>query len=248
MTVRPRETLTLHIETLNTIKLLLELTWYHNGSVVVPSHDERVTISNSNKTLTVTNFTSGDAGVYTVQFNQFLVHPYNKECADDLMSFVRNSPLLKPAVFCVNLDESLSDCMDIQSDNKLLRKVSVKAKETAIQGTINTISLEANSLAYSINEVRYSSFYWYLRGHRITSGLTTLQKRHQTLRQKIQQFNITYEMTGRYDVVLTIYLYTYLRGLGCQQYYDRLVSSNSYLPGYLSLAKGYADVDYYRGM
>lgn len=246
----PQETLTLQVETLNinAIRVLIELTWYHNGSVIVPSHDERVTISNNNKTLTVTNFTFEDAGVYTVQFDQFLVYPYSKECTDGLMSFVRKCPLLKPVVFCVNLDKSDCDSMDnILSNNKLVsREISVKAKETAVQGTINVVTIEASSLTNSIEEIRYSLFYWYLRGSPTTSGLTTLQKRYQTLSQKIQQYNITYEMTGRYDIVLTLDLYTYFRGLGCPQYYSRFVSS--YLPRYLPLASGYADIDYYRGI
>ena len=244
----PQETLTLQVETLNvnTIRLLVELTWYHNGSVIVPSHDHRVTISNNNKTLIVTNFTYGDAGVYTVQFDQFLVYPYNKECTDGLISFVRKYPLLKPVVFCVNLDESDCNSMDMQS--KLSREISVKAEEVAVQGTINTVTLEANSMTNSIEETRYSSFYWYLRGRHITSGLTTLQKRYQSLRQNIQLFNITYEMTGRYNIVLIIDLYTYFTSLGCPQYYNRFVSSYQAVPRYLPLVNGYADVDYYRGI
>ena len=244
----PQEILTLQIETLNIniIRLLVELTWYHNGSIIVPSHDERVTISNNNKTLTVTNFTSEDAGVYAVQFNQLLVYPYNKQCTDDLISFVREYPLLKPVMFCVNLDES--DCSSMETQSRLSREISVKAKEVAIQGTINAVTLEANSMTNSIEEARYSFLFWYLRGRRVTSGLTTLQKRYQSLSQNIQLFNITYEMTGRYDVVLMLDLYTYFRGLGCLQYYNRFVSIYRAVPRYLPLASTYTDVGYYRGI
>ena len=246
--IHPQEILTLQVETLNIniIRLLAELTWYHNGSVIVPSHDERVAISNNNKTLTVTNFTSEDAGVYTVQFNQLLVYPYNKACTDDLISFVRESPLLKPVMFCVNLDES--DCNGMEMQSRLSREISVKAKEVAIQGTINAVTLEANSMTNSIEETRYSLFFWYLRGHRVTSGLTTLQKHYQSLSQTIQLFNITYKMTGRYNVVLVLDLYTYFTGLGCLQYYNRFVSSYQTVPRYLPLATTYADVGYYRGI
>ena len=243
----PQEILTLQVETLNIniIRLLVELTWYHNGSIIVPSHDERVTISNNNKTLTVTNFTSEDAGVYTVQFNQFLVYPYNKVCTDDLISFIREYPLLKPVTFCVNLDES--DCSSMEMQSRLLREISVKAKEVAIQGTMNAVTLEANSMTNSIEEARYSLFFWYLRGRRVTSGLTTLRKRYQSLSQNIQLLDTTYKMTGRYDVVLTLDLNAYFTGLGCFQYYNRFVSSYRAVPRYLPLASTYADVYYYRG-
>ena len=230
---------------INVIRLLVELTWYHNGSIIVPSHDQRVTISNSNKTLTVTNFTFGDSGVYTVQFNQLLVYPHNQVCTDDFISFVRKDPLLKPVVFCVNLDES--DCNSMEMQSRLSREISVKATEISIHGTINSVTLEAKSVTNSIEEARHASFYWYRRGHRISSDLTTLQKRYQSLNQNMQLSNITYEMAGRYDVVLVLDLYTYFRDLGCPQYYNRFVSSYWAVPRYLPFAKGYADVDYYRG-
>ena len=248
--IHPQEILTLQVETLNIniIWLLVELTWYHNGSVIyiVPSHDERVTISDNNKTLTVTNFTSEDAGVYAVQFNQLLVYPYNKPCTDDLISFIREYPLLKPVTFCVNLDER--DCSSMEMQSRLLREISVKDKEVDIQGTINAVTLEANSMTNSIEEARYSLLFWYQRGCRVTSGLTTLQKRYQSLSQNIQLLDITYEMTGRYDVVLELDLYTYFRGLGCFQYYNRFVSSYRAVPRYLPLASTYTDVGYYRGI
>ena len=243
--IHEQENISLHVETLNTgfTKLLLELTWYHNGSVIVPDHDARVTLSNNNKTLTITNFTTADAGVYKVQFNQLLIHPYNKDCKDNILSFLRGHPLLKPAVFCVNYMGS--DCFEF-SDKTSSRQILVQSKDLSFQGTLNSLSLKADGLVHSVKELTHSSFRWYLSGYRTTSSLSSLQKHYQSLSQSLQLFNISYERFGRYEVLFIINLYTYLRDSVCQPYYNSLVSS--YLPRYLPLAAGYVDIDSDRGI
>ena len=247
MIVQPQETLTLQVETLaiDASESLVELTWSHNGSVIVPSQDQRVNISINNKTLTVTNFTTEDAGVYKVQFNQFLVYPFDRYCSGNLITFARNRLLLKPVIFCVNLNET--DCLDVLINDEIPEEISVNVMELGVEGTINTIILEANSMSHSIDEIKHLLLNWYLRGHNVTSGLSAVQTHYQTLHQRLQQSNITYEMTGRYDVVLTLDLYTYLTALGCSQYYSYFVSTNSYLPRYIPLASGYTDIGYYKG-
>ena len=42
----------LQVETTNfaALSLLSELTWYHNGSIILPDQDGRITFSNDNKT------------------------------------------------------------------------------------------------------------------------------------------------------------------------------------------------------
>ena len=242
--VHQEQDISLQVETLDIdiAKYLLELTWYHNGSVIVPHHDARVTLSNNNKTLTITNFTRADAGMYKAQFNQLFVHPYNENCKDKLLSLLKNHPVLKPVVFCVNME---SDC----SDNELqsTETVSVLNENTNFQGTFRSLTLEAVGMVYNSKLLKHSSFQWYRSGSRVTSSLSTLQRHNSnlSLSQRLQQFNTSYEHSGRYEVLLIIDMSTYLRDSTCQPYYDRFVSP--YLGTYVTLAKGYTDVGYHKG-
>ena len=242
--VHQEQDISLQVETLDIdiAKYLLELTWYHNGSVTMPHHNARVTLSNNNKTLTITNFTRADAGMYKAQFNQLFVHPYNENCKDKLLSLLKNHPVLKPVVFCVNME---SDC----SDNELqsTETVSVVNEDTNFQGTFRSLSLEAVGIVHNSNILEHSSFQWYRSGSRMTSSLSTLQRHNSnlSLSQRLQQFNATYEHSGRYEVLLIIDMSTYLRDSTCRPYYDRFVSP--YLRRYVTLAKGYTDIGYHKG-
>ena len=243
--VHQEQDISLQVETLDIdiAKYLLELTWYHNGSVIVPDHDARVTLSNNNKTLTITNFTQADTGMYKAQFNQLFVHSYNENCKEKLLSLLRNHPILMPAVFCVNME---SGCSDTKSGAELQR-ISVWAVDLSLQGTFHSLTLEADGIFKSSKELRHSIFQWYRSGSRVTSSLSTLQRRYSnlSLSQRLQQFNASYEHSGRHEVLLIMDMSTYLRDSTCQPYYDRFVSP--YLGRYVTLAKGYTDVGYHKG-
>ena len=66
-----RANITLQVNTSNHDILyeLRELTWYHNGSKIVLGSDPRMILSNNNKTLTISNFTSRYTGMYKAQFD-----------------------------------------------------------------------------------------------------------------------------------------------------------------------------------
>lgn len=236
------ETLSLQIETLN-IKIteyLLELTWYHNGAVIVPN-SERVMLSYDNKTLTITNFTQFDTGMYKVQFNQLFVHPPNEDCKEQLISLLRSHPVLKPIVFCVNTER------DCSSDGNALelRRLSLHSKTSSLQGTFHSISLRANGTVQNSKELKHSSLQWYRNGFQLSRLSAPLQKHYVFLglSQNFQQFNTSYEHSGRYEVLLTIDLNTYLDE--CQSYYDRFRSLFGIYQ--YQLAKGHIDIGYHKG-
>ena len=222
---------------------LLNLTWYHNGSVMGPNYSPRHTFSNRNKTVTITNFISADAGIYQAQFNQLFVHPFDEDCKDKVLSLLRNHPILKPVVFCVNMKES---CLDIVLKAQK-REISVDSIYSSSERSLNNFILMASGTLLSNKELQHASIWWYRNGQHVTSDLLTLKKNYNSLsiRQKLQVIDGDYEHSGRYEVLLKIDMLTYLRDSSCQPYYDRFVSQ--YLTRYMTLAKGYADIYYYRG-
>ena len=244
------QNLTLQVETSNhdIVKLLLELTWYHNNTVIVPEHNAGVSLSSDNKTLNITNFTSTYAGIYKAQFNQLFVHPYDEDCKNKYLSVTRNHLVLKPAVICVNINEN--DCSDSEmAQNKVT--ASVQNLDSNIQGTFpQNLSLKAMVVVSSRKELEHSTFYWYRSGSRIppSSSLSPPQTYNSnlSLTQELHLSNITYEHTGKYEVLLLIDWSTYFRDSGCQSYYNRFVVP--YLNRRRSvLAKAYTDVYYYNG-
>ena len=243
--VQDQRTITLQVNTLNAINRLLGLTWYHNGSKIVPHNDPRLILSNNNKTLTITNFTSSYSGIYKAQFDKLLVSPFDENCEDEVLSLTRSYPILKPAMFCVNTD---SDCSYIATDTRV-QKISIKSTDSAMQGTFDSITLVADARVLSSKELQHSSIYWYRNGIRITSYLSALQKNYNTLRlnQRFQQFNTSYEHSGRYEVYLRINMNTYLRAgdSTCVSYYNKFVSN--YWSSTVILAKGFIDINYYKG-
>ena len=137
-----------------------------------------------------------------------------------------------------------------------VRQVSVRSTVLDLQRTLNNISLMASGAVLSSKELQYATLQWYRNGHRITSVLSTLQRnaRRLSLTQELQVFNATFEHSGRYEVLLKIDMYTYLLDSSCQAYYYDFV--HPYLTDYkypyiqdhyVSLARGYVDVHYYRG-
>ena len=237
--------ITLHVNTSdhNVIDLLLGLTWYHNSSKIVLGDDPNLTQNSDNKTLTISNYSLTYSGVYKAQFNQLFVHPFDEACKDEVLSLTRHYPVLKPVIFCVNVNGDCSDFIET-----LLRKISIRSINSVIQGTFDNLTLEAAATVLSSKELEHSSIYWYRNGIRIY-GTTSLQRHYNTLSlsQRFQQFNTAYEHSGRYEVQLRINMNAYLQAgdSTCLPYYNRFVSS--YLGSTVTLAKGYIDIQYYKG-
>ena len=245
-TTLEQRTITLQVNTSDhsVADALLGLTWYHNGSKIVPGDDPSLFQSNDNKTLTISAFSSTYSGIYKAQFDQLFVHPFDEVCKDEVLSLTRHYPVLKPVVFCVNVDD---DCFDYDIETQV-RKISIQSVNYVTQGTLDNLTLIADATVLNHKELEHSSIYWYRNGIRITSTslLSTLQRHYNTLSlsQRFQQFNMAYEHSGTYEVQLRINMNTYLQA-GCQQYYNQFVSR--YLGSTVILAKGYMDVQYYRG-
>ena len=237
---------TLQVDTVNhgVVASLFELTWYHNDTLLVPGQDPRVSLSSDNKTLMVSNFTSTYAGVYRAQFNQLFVHPYNEECKNDFLSLMRSHPVLKPAVFCVNIEEK--DCSDreVAAQNR----VTVSVQDSDIQGALlQNLSFKAIGIVSNNKVLKHSSFAWYRRGSQIAPSISSQQKHDSNLSfsEEFSLLDTSYEHTGRYEVLLRLDINSYLQESGCQSYDDRFVAT--YLTSWITIAKDYTDIYYHRG-
>ena len=251
-----QKTITLQVNTSNHIvaDLLLGLTWYYNSLKIVPGDDLSLILSNNNRTLTISNYSSSYSGKYKAQFDQLFVYPYDKNCKDEVVSLVRHYPVLKPVVFCVNVD---GDCSYSNTEtHDIVRKISIQPVNSTLRGTFNNLTLEADATVLNSKELEHSSIYWYRNGICITSTsyLSTLQRHYNnlSLSQRFQQFNMTYEHAGIYEVQLRVNMYTYLQASNsrssCQPYYYKFFSTSSF--GHhseLILAKGFVDVHYHKG-
>ena len=244
------ENLTLQIETLDydVVKSLLELTWYHNNRVILPRNDSRVSLSSDNRTLTVTNFTSSYAGAYKVQFNQLFAHPYDEECKNEVLSLMRNSYVFKPSIFCVNVKKN--DCFDSEiAENPVT--ITVQNLDSNIQGNFpQNLSLKAIGIATNSKVLEHSSFVWYRSGYQLQpSNLSPLQQHYNNLSftQELHLFNISYEHTGTYEVLVQVEWSNYIHESGCRLHSNRFVAPFFRQAG-LIVAKGYSDVHYYKGI
>ena len=242
--VQEQGIVTLQVET-TPINALLGLTWYHNDVIIEPNCSARFTLSNNNKTLTISNFTSSDSGIYKAQFDQLFVHPFDDMCRNEVLSLMRHLPILRPAVFCVNMDGNCSD-VDLKLQT---REISVQAINPDLQGTLSSVNLEAIGQLLTSKELAHSYIRWYRSGAQITNSLSILQRQcdNLTLSQGLQQMNATYEHSGRYEVLLRMRMNTYLQAGSstCRPYYDRFVSS--YIRSEVTLARGFVDVSYHKG-
>lgn len=248
--VQEQGTISLQVKTtpISTLDGLFSLTWYINDVMIQPNCDDRFTLSNGNKTLAISNFTSSYAGIYKAQFDQLIVHPFDDNCRDEVLSLMRHLPILRPAVFCVNMD---GNCSDVELKFQK-REISVQAiSHPDLQGTLSSVILVATGKLLTGKELTYSSIQWYRSGSRITlsNSLSTLQRQcnNLTLSQRFQQINATYEHSGRYEVLLKMGMRSYLQAgnPNCQPYYSRFVS---YISSQVTLAKGFVDVGYYKGI
>ena len=243
-----RVSLQVNISSHSIADLLLELTWYHNGSKILPRNDPRLILSSDNRTLTITNFASNYAGMYKAQFDQLFVSPFDEQCKVEVFSLMRHYPILKPALFCVNME---GDCSDTATETRA-RKVSVRSVNSALQGTFDNLTLEADATVFSSKELDYSSIHWYRNGIRFYSTYS-LQKNYDTLSlsQRFQQFNTFYEHSGRYKVLLKVNMQTYLQASDsrspCRSYYNDFLRSFFGYRSEVTLAKGLIDIGYHKG-
>ena len=129
---REQDSVHLQVETTNfaALSLLSELTWYHNGSVILPDHDGRITFSNNNKTLIIAAFTPADAGVYKAQFNRLSVQPYNQSCNEDFTLLLRSYPVLAPAIYCVNVNFCPDDAVALQFQRIIIQRQNILGGES----------------------------------------------------------------------------------------------------------------------
>ena len=80
------------------------LTWYHDGVELVDGG--RITLNDLNTTITMTDTSEDDSGIYEARYNGLLVRPYDRGCERDIIDLLRHYPLLKPVVFHVNTEPS----------------------------------------------------------------------------------------------------------------------------------------------
>ena len=85
-------------------RYLRALTWYHNGSLINGSNDQRIALSSDNTTLTISSTTETDAGVYEVKYAGLRIYPYNETCEQETLSLVEHYPLFSPVRFHVHAD------------------------------------------------------------------------------------------------------------------------------------------------
>ena len=101
MQYTPTESFTLSINvTVTDIRYnFRDLTWFHNGMEVIPN--ERIAIMDLNKTLVISNSTDDDSGVYEVKYTGLFIHPYSKNCEQDILALLRHYPIALPVHFNV---------------------------------------------------------------------------------------------------------------------------------------------------
>ena len=63
--------------------------------------NERIVLVDSNKTLTISNTTDDDSGVYEVKFTGLFIHPYSRNCEQDILALLRHYPIAIPVHFYV---------------------------------------------------------------------------------------------------------------------------------------------------
>ena len=222
-----QDSLHLQVETTNitALSLLSELIWYHNGSVILPDQDGRISFSNNNKTLTIASFSSGDAGIYKAQFNRISVQPYNQSCNEMFTQLLRSYPILAPAVYCVNVNSCADDALALQIQGVTIRR----------QNTVGGEMLVAELTGSGYEEFEpYLSYQWYINGYYAAPILI--------------DSNITYEETGRYEATFNFDINQFIYGGGdtsrtCRAFYrSQLLRPYSKLP----LSWGFIDIPYYK--
>ena len=222
----------LQVETTSfaSLKLLSELTWYHNGSVILPDRDGRVTFSDDNKTLTIATFTPADAGLYKAQFNRLSVQPYNQSCNENFTQLLRNYPVFAPAIYCINVNSCPDDAVALQFQRVSIRRQNILSGESLFAEVTGSDHEEFEQFLY---------LQWYRSGDYITSRNSGVE---------INSSIITYEATERYEALLSFDLrrYRYSNAYEhCQAFYrSQLIAPYTYAG--LPISWGFTDVIYYR--
>ena len=234
---------TLQVDTVNrdVVKSLLKLTWYHNDALLMPGQDQRFSVSDDNKTLLVTNFTSTYAGVYKAQFNQLFIHPYSEECKNELLSLMRSHHLLKPAIFCVNI----KDCSESEEAQN---RVTISVQNSNTQGMLpQNLSFKAVGIVSNGRILKHASFVWYRNGYQISPSISSRQRHYYNLSnsEEFSLVNTSYEHTGRYEVRLQLDASSYFQESGCQSYYDKFIALH--LGSLVTIASDHTDIYYSRG-
>lgn len=240
ISVNPSQSITLEVEHLDMRNSwsVVVLLWYHNGSLVAPNN--RITLNNDNRSLTITNFSMADSGIYKVQLQQL---PYSEHCQNEILSLFGHYPAFKPVIFCVNMKAGCPEALPFQ-------RVSIHSVYPDLQGTFHNFSIQAEGTVLSSNILKYSYLQWYSNGRRMPNtvlfskssvSLTTLQKQYpKHLSQELEVSTAAYDVSGRHEVLLAIDVNAYLQ--------DFLQCTPGRLQGYSwILNRGYVDVGYHEG-
>lgn len=84
------------------------LTWYQNGEPL--QHDARKILSGGNTSLTITNTSEHDTGIYEVRFTDLLVSPpMIKDCENEMLSLLRHYPLFSPVTFYIHTEGKVAE-------------------------------------------------------------------------------------------------------------------------------------------
>ena len=226
----------------NISRLLSKLTWYHNGTVMLSNphpDDQRIMFSDDKKTLTISNFSSTDAGVYKVQFNKIDVQPYNQTCNDELISLLRGYPILAPAVICVNVNPCTSE--DSTTTQVNINRLNFNLSDGFI--------LIADGMASNAEEIEHLSLNWYRNGRYIYKRYS-VRKQYPMISHELQftKSELPYVVTGRYEVALTIYVND--PDSKCQAYFGQFLApyraSHRDYDYEVPLSWAYIDVSYHK--
>ena len=171
---------------------------------------------------------------------------------DKVLPFgLRSAPIIFSAIADAlpSMDHSGPRHKTLSTTENQVRKISVQSMDSTLQGTFDHLTLEADAMVLCSNEVHYSYISWYRNGISISSTpyLSALQRSYNiNLNQRFQQLNVSYEHSGRYEVQLTIDLYSYLMST-CQPYLDNFVFQFVNNIWDHILARGFVDVEYHDG-
>ena len=105
-TIKSNVNLTVNITDSFITDYLCELNWYHNDLQIVNTSN-KYSITNDNKTLTITNITKEDVGQYSIKFDGLRLYQYNRDCEQKVLQLLRHYPVLSPTVFYVSVEGKL---------------------------------------------------------------------------------------------------------------------------------------------
>lgn len=223
----------LEIDALNN-NFLFDLTWYHNGSTI--DLDDQFSLSSDNKTLSLTGYNiSSNAGIYLAQYNKLFLHPYYNICQNEVLNLLRHYPVLKPVVFCVDIEYPCIE--DHYSNTSAVGSLIVDYNFTS-QGTDRNISLYAEGTLSSREVFRHSylRLYWNER----PLSLPSYPIEHFTIGTN---FSEEVTQSGRYSVFLMLNTAQYLQSISCLPERDLTDVYNELINRPAILASAHVDID-----